>query len=127
MYSGKESSIERKKVLSGKGTATKGEESLIRKRERFLALPRETKKIKKPKVLTPCQILGHRFCLFGFLVLPRKNKKNKKKKVLTPCQILGHGFCLFVYFVFFFGFSRFWTGTWVLSLCFFGFLFFRGF
>ena len=54
---GKESSIERK-VLSGKGTATKGEESLIRKRECFLVLPRKTKKNKKNKSTDPMPDTG---------------------------------------------------------------------
>ena len=75
--------------------------------------------------MTPCQILGHRFCLFVFfvfLVLPRETKKKKKTKVLTPCQILGHRFCLFVVFFCFVFFVFRGFGYWDMgSVFFFGF------
>ena len=78
-------------------------------------------KNKKTKVLTPCQILGHRFCLFVFFCFFWFYLEKPKKKVLTPCQIMGHRFCLFG----FFSFSMFW----ILGhgFCHFGFFGFFGF
>ena len=58
-------------------------------------------KQKKTKVLTPCQILGHRFCLFVFLVLPPKTKKTKKQKYWPHARYWDIGSA----FLFFFGFT----------------------
>ena len=104
---------------------------------RILQKPRKTKKTKKTQVLTPCQILGHRFCLFAFLVLPPKTKKTKRNQKYWPHARywdIGSAFLFFLFFWFylqkpkkqkkvltpcqilghrfclfvFFGFSRFW-------------------